>query len=105
MNNKNTKIPTVKELRQTGHKVRIQRFRPYVVGPMPIFLDDNNARINGLDKQDVYQNGGITVVSVRKPTGEEVTGISECSLDDPFVKRTGVEIGIARALELPIPAY
>lgn len=97
--------PTVKELRQSNHKVRIQRYRPYVVGPAVVYMDDNNARINGLTKDEVFQRGGITIASIRKPDGEEVCGESICSLDDPFVKRAGVEIAIARALNLPVPQH
>lgn len=99
------KIPTVKELRQSNHKVRVQRFRPYLVGPMPVYMDDNNARINGLTKDEAFQRGGITIASIRKPDGEEVTGVAQCSLEDPFVKRAGVEIAIARALNLPVPKH
>lgn len=61
--------------------------------------------MNGLTKDDVYQNGGVTVVSVKKPDGNEVRGIAECSLSDPFVKKHGVEIATARALGLPVPNY
>ncbi len=101
----NTSIPTVKTLRQSGHKVRIQRYRPYFFGPVPIYMDDNNARINGLSKDEVFQRGGVTIASIRKPDGQEVTGESICSLDDPFVKQSGVEIAIARALNLPVPQH
>lgn len=97
--------PTVKDLRQSGHKVRIQRFRPYFIGPVPIYMDDNNARLNGLTKNEVSQQGGMTIVSIRKPNGEEVEGVSCCSLDDPFIKRVGVEIAISRALKLSVPQH
>lgn len=102
-------IPSVAELRKSGHKVRIQRFRPYLVpshvGPFPMFLDNQNAAMNGLNKDDVHQKGGITVVSIRKPDGNEVQGVAECSLNDPFVKKNGVEIAIARALGKKVPNY
>lgn len=102
-------VPTVAELRKSGHKVRIQRFRPYLVpshvGPFPMFLDNQNAAMNGLDKDDAHQKGGITIVSIRKPDGNEVQGVAECSLNDPFVKKNGVEIAIARALGKPVPNH
>lgn len=100
-------IPTIAELRQSGHKVRVQRFRPYItVGlSFPVFMDNENAKMNGLSKDDVFQNGGVTVVSVRKVSGEEVRGMAECSLSDPFVKKHGVEIATARALGLVVPNF
>ena len=98
-------VPTVKELRQSNHKVRIQRFRPYVTGDTIVMLDDNNARLNGFSKGEVIQSGGVTMISIRKPSGEEVVGVAECSFCDPFVKKAGVEVAIAKALELPVPQY
>lgn len=102
-------IPTIAALRKSSHKVRVQRFRPYIVpshvAPFPIFMDTENAKMNGLSKDDVYQNGGITVLSIRKPDGSEVRGMAECSLSDPFVKKNGVEIATARALNLPVPNF
>jgi hypothetical protein len=99
----NTPIPTVKELRQSGYKIRIQRYRPYVVNNSVVLLDDENARMNCFDKSETFQKGGVTIVAIRKPTGEEVRGEAVCSFTDPFVKKLGVEIAIAKALELPIP--
>lgn len=98
-------IPTVKQLRQTGYKIRVQRYRPYVIDHSVMMLDDENARLNGLDKSETLQNGGVTIVAIRKPTGEEVRGVSECSFNDSFVKKAGVEVAIAKALELEIPRY
>ncbi len=105
MNTESTSIPTIKQLRQSGHKARIQRFRPYMAGNSVVMLDDNNARLNGFSKGEVIQSGGVTIVSIRKPDGEEVTGVAECSFCDPFVKKAGVEIATAKALKLPVPTY
>ena len=99
-------IPTVYQLRQSGHKVRVQRYRLHSTADGdPVFLDPNGYLVNSGLVSEPLPHGGLTIISIRKPSGEEVVGESRCSIDDAFVKKAGVEVAIAKALELPVPVY
>lgn len=98
------KIPTIEELRKSGHRVRVQRVRPYFIERRLWQFDDSTARLNGV-KSFVYHCGGTTTVHIRKPDGTEVRGTSECLINEPFVRKVGTEIAIARALNLPVPQH
>lgn len=73
---------TVKNLRQTGWKVRVLHHR----------VDDN--RILG----EIYPKGGKTVIILDSPSGEHFEGVAVCSDNDLYNKKIGVKIALGRAL-------
>ena len=86
-------IPTVKQLRQSGFKVRVCHTRNY----------DSVVKFNtGLTK-NLSPKGGKTVVEITTPQGLDTTGEAVCSNEDPYNKKLGVKIAIGRALKnLPL---
>ena len=81
--------PTIKQLRQTGWKVRVMHLRN-----KEIFHT-----IDG-DYPIISNFGGSTTIEVTTPSGE-VTGIGKavCSDKDNFNRRIGNSIALGRALE------
>lgn len=73
---------TVKNLRQSGWKVRVLHHR----------IDDS--RILG----EIFPKGGKTQVVIDSPVGEHFEGIAVCSDKDLYNKKMGVKIALGRAL-------
>lgn len=94
-------IPTVKELRSQGYKVRVTHRRRY---PNAYFgIEDENwtryeAEKFGYSPRLASLTGGYTKVEITTPEGEDLAGIAECSLKDNFCRKTGRELAIERAL-------
>jgi hypothetical protein len=96
------KIPTIKELRQSGWKVRVTHFRYFDFGNG--FLCLHNVR-ELKDERGCYSvspgsHGGKTIVELRNPDGVEFTGESVCSLVDAFNRKEGIVRAIVRALDI-----
>lgn len=83
-------IPTVKQLRQSGYKVRVCHTRHY----------DNTVKLaTGLTKI-LSAKGGKTAVQITTPEGKDISGEAFCSKEDSYNKKLGVKIAIGRALSL-----
>ena len=80
---------TIKQLRQSGYKVRVLHSRLY----------DHIHKIDGI--AHVISNfGGYTKIEVTTPdTLTTVTGESVCSVKENFNRRLGNSIALGRALE------
>jgi hypothetical protein len=103
MNNKN--IPTVKEMRESGFKVRVlhKRFwREDTLCFTPKYLKNNKDKFL-IAQRDIggpgrSAKGGETVVEITLPDGREARGEAFCSLKDGYNKKTGVSLAVSRAL-------
>ncbi len=80
-------IPTVKQLRQSGYKVRVLHTRNYKLVE----------HLDNITKQ-VTAKGGTTTIEITTPDGKNLTGVAHCSNQDSYNKRLGVRIAIGRAL-------
>lgn len=76
------KILTVQRLRQAGYMVRVYHYRRSVQDPF--------------GKPTVLPNGGYTVVTVKTPEGITYTERADCSNQDQYNKKIGVQICIGR---------
>lgn len=71
---------TVKQLRQSGYKVRVFHIRKKNAGsPVP--------------------RGGLTHIEITLPNGENVVGEAKCAEIDNYNKKIGVQIALGRALK------
>ena len=90
---------TVKEFRQAGYKVRVQHVRKITVKP-PVFNSTvRELRENGVHfevKPQISAKGGMTIIEVRSPEGQEIQEIVNCSKYDNYNRRTGINIGLER---------
>lgn len=50
------------------------------------------------DVSKALPKGGCTTVQVTLPDGEVLTGWSECSVNDPYNRKRGVQIALNRAM-------
>lgn len=71
---------TVKELRQSGNKVRVLHHR------------------NTLPDGTVFCRGGMTVVEITTKDGTDLSGSCRCRDDERYNKKVGVRIALGRAL-------
>ena len=80
--------PTIKQLRQSGWKVRVihKRHRDIV------------KKMDG-DYPVISNFGGTTIIDVTSPEGLSATGQSICSIEDNFDRRIGNSIALGRALQ------
>ena len=78
----------VEQLRKSGYKVRVIHSR----------RGKTMQRMDGGVVQTLSERGGMTVVQVRTPDGEELEGVALCSSKDNFNCRLGVKIALGRAL-------
>lgn len=102
-NNHNNK--TVAQLRREGYKVRvkIQRFwAGDVKNVSPKRLQRKwhdylfpQREIPGPDRAP---RGGLHIVEVTTPDGQELRGEAICALSDPFNRRQGLQMALGRAL-------
>ena len=94
--------PTVKQLRQAGYKVRVQRYRYLPDEEYPISTFDIKQESEYNDLRDVMPHGGITVVTISLPGDNfynvQFTGESICRRDEQFVSKLGLDIAIGRAV-------
>jgi hypothetical protein len=82
-------MPTIKQLRQKGYKVRVMHTRNF----------DLYQRIDGVAKE-ISNFGGNTKIEVTTPDmTTTVTGQSKCSDKDNFNRRLGNSIALGRALD------
>jgi hypothetical protein len=80
---------TIKQLRQSGYKVRVYHHRHKI----PV------QRIGGI-VYDISPKGGFTTIEITTPDKQStVLGKSICSLGDNFNRRLGNEIALGRALQ------
>lgn len=80
---------TIKNLRQSGYKVRVMHSRYY----------DDIQRIGGIEKR-ITPKGGSTRIQITTPNKELTEeGFSECSNQDLFNRRTGISIALGRAIK------
>lgn len=93
---------TIKELRQAGLKVKVFHSRYFAEDH--VFSDGKKVRHFVLKHKgefifetNPYERGGKTEVVVCNEYGC-YTGIAECSLNDPFNRRKGIQIALGRAL-------
>ena len=80
---------TIKQLRQSGFKVRVMHSRYY----------QSTQKMDGVHKE-ISSRGGSTTIEVTTPDKQHnVFGKSVCSLEDNFNRRVGNAIALGRALE------
>lgn len=81
-------MPTIKQLRQKGYKVRVLHTRSYI----------SRQRIGGISKE-LSNFGGYTKIEVTTPDqSSTVVGESKCSPKENFNRRLGNSIALGRAL-------
>lgn len=73
---------TIHDLRKNGYKVRVLHHRKH----------DN--RILGA----VKAKGGMTIVQITTPDGQDLEGRARCSNKDLYNKKLGVKVAVGRAL-------
>lgn len=71
---------TVKQLRQSGYKVRVCHQREK----------------NG---EELSPWGGITKVEITTPEGNNIAGEAKCSSKDNYNKKIGIQIALGRAFK------
>lgn len=81
-------MKTIKELRQTGYKVRVMHERDAI----------NVQTLKGITK---FYNarGGSTKIEITTPEGITIEGNSRCSDKENFCRKTGNKIAMERAFE------
>jgi hypothetical protein len=94
------KIPTVQELRQQGWKVRVKIFRKPTKHSDPELMAELREN-NWTDKLEPC--GGRVEVEILSPEGVETKGVAVCNENDPFVRKIGRSLAIARALNIQPP--
>lgn len=82
-------MKSIKELRQTGYKVRVHHIRPVTY----------QQKIDGSIK--VFSpKGGTTRIEITTPCGEKsALGVAECSKQDGWNRKLGNKIALGRALD------
>ena len=81
-------MPTIKQLRQKGYKVRVMHTREF----------DSIQKLNGV-KHEVSNFGGLTKIEVTTPDMTKTEfGESKCSPKENFNRRLGNSIALGRAL-------
>ena len=95
------KMPTVKELRDQGWKVRCSHYRffPNDIGELVLHLDKKLKGGNGSYFLDPSPRGGKVVIELRDPDGNELRGESVCSKVDAYNKKAGRNLALSRALK------
>lgn len=90
-----TKTDTVASLRKKGYSVQVIHFRRY--------KEKDNIYYSGYKFPDaeLLPHGGRTVVKLLLPDDDNttLTGISNCSNKDGYIKKRGVQIALARAIK------
>jgi len=82
-------VPTIKQLRQNGYKVRVLHTRNVT----------NIERIGGIFSE-ISNFGGYTKIEVTTPNGlNTVSGEARCSDKECFNRRIGNQIALGRALQ------
>ena len=85
---KETSIKSIKQLRQTGYKVRVMHERDtFKVQTISGYRSFYNAR------------GGSTTIQITTPEGITIEGKSRCSEKENFCRKTGNIIAMERAFE------
>ena len=80
-------MTTVKELRQSGYKVRVLHHRNH-----KSHKTANNP--NQFVQKHIHNLGGKTEVIIDSPTGEHYEGVAICSKTDNYNKKLGVKIAL-----------
>lgn len=91
-------MQTVHSLRSQGFKIRVNHYRfdkttPNVLRPRFSFKKQD------IDKSEIEEKGGKTIITVTSPDGRTVEAISKCSLLDNFNRKKGVAIALGRAMK------
>lgn len=71
---------TIRELRQSGNKVRV--------------LHHRNAHPDGT----ISCKGGFTIIEITTKDGRELSGTAKCRDDERFDRKMGIKIALGRAL-------
>lgn len=80
--------PSIKQLRQSGWKIRVMHKRNY----------DTVDKIDG--RYPIISNfGGTTIIEITSPEGLDASGIAKCSLEENFNRKIGNCIALGRALQ------
>ena len=80
--------PSIKQLRQTGWKVRVLHKRNYTI----------ERKMDG-DYPFINNRGGKTTIEVTDPQGQSASGSSVCSIEDSYNRKVGNAIALGRALQ------
>ena len=97
-------IPTIHELRKKGWKVRVGHFRNFYRFDTKTGQKHSVTvlwKVREESYPDFYlsSRGGYTVVTISVPErSEELMGMSNCSEEELYSRKTGVKKALARAL-------
>ena len=102
--------PTVKQLRESGYKVRVIHSRRFLyirdgkVNSINLSRKEfDDLKLSDDKKESIMEGlqgrGGETRVEILTPEGKEIWGGASCSIRDSYNKRTGVSLALKRALE------
>ncbi len=91
---------TVETLRKNKYKVRVIHRRYYKKDNVSLLLSEKDyaATKEHCPGFELQLKGGLTIVNVRTPDGQEKNGVSICHGIDNFCRKTGLNIAISRAL-------
>lgn len=98
------KLPTIKELREKGWKVRSSHYRYFTIEGQKFLLPIKDMK----DEKGKYwntpcPNGGAITLELRNPNGEEFKGEAKCNISDAFSKKEGRSRALFRALNIQPP--
>ena len=80
----------VAEFRKLGWKVKIHHYR---------WVDDQLVMRHEIPSYiDRETKGGKTIVSLTRPDGQKQVGVANCSKQDGYNKKLGINIALGRAL-------
>ena len=92
----------VYNLRKNGYRVRINHRRRYFdrANKRYVFLTDYEKSLSPMSGVPPEPKGGITIINLTTPEGDELHGEAECSVKDCYDRKLGVSLALARAMEL-----
>lgn len=81
----------IKELRQSGTKVKVEHYRYTKRGQLIPYSRKT--------KGSIAQRGGVTIITVVNQKGDFSKGVALCSKDDQFSYSDGVDYALERAMD------
>jgi hypothetical protein len=92
----------IKNLRNQGYKIYVTHFRyvfdkygprgaEYKLKPLPEIRKENSQHL-------INTKGGLTIAKIELDGEEKASATSVCSMDDDFVKKSGVNRALGKAV-------
>lgn len=94
---------SIQSLREQGNKVRVKHCRKYKSLPGEYLTRGQYETATNILQKSPYgktvsPKGGMTVVQITTPEGEELEGIAVCSDRDSYNRKKGLAIALGRAI-------